>query len=566
VTAGSAAPMRSQASALRHEYARASGWLSSREPARVLLVFVLAQWAIVLGIFIEVRHAGWLFYQGGDQLWYYTTAWVLVHGHLPWPGVGYLWSIFLAPFALVGGANLLATLPAIILVNVVVLLPATLFALWGIAQRIGGRVFAYWVLTVWLVVPPVGILYTNAGYHQKYTELLLPQGFGLTAMADFPAMAASTIAVYFVAKAVLDERPSLVDALAGGIAAGAAIAVKPSASILLAGPALAFVFTRRVRPAAVFAVGVLPAAVTLALWKWRAYGHVPIGSAAGHAGTASLAPLLAVAVHLPSLSWSHLSHEFDLLREHFWSGRLIQWFVVAGVIGLARRSRPAVLLVAGWFGMYVIVKGTYLYASIEDGSLERLMIPAFPAFILLLASIPMLAPGIRRKPPGDARASLRISPRAKLSFVIASLLATGVVPFVAIAAVAPERSTHLHEAFLQQPPIPIDIDLGLSATPTPDGVALRWRAQHPAGGPVFFHIYRTDPSQPSFGKCVDARAASRCFALISDVHVVKAGSRFLDHAPPGRWSYRIGLAANWLDDPTGGDVYLLSRQVTVSVP
>jgi hypothetical protein len=32
------------------------------------------------------------------------------------------------------------------------------------------------------------------------------------------------------------------------------------------------------------------------------------------------------------------------------------------------------------------------------------------------------------------------------------------------------------------------------------------------------------------------------------------------------WTYRIGISANWLDDPHFGDVYVFSRPVTVSVP
>jgi hypothetical protein len=36
-----------------------------------------------------------------------------------------------------------------------------------------------------------------------------------------------------------------------------------------------------------------------------------------------------------------------------------------------------------------------------------------------------------------------------------------------------------------------------------------------------------------------------------------------DRPGPGRWTYRVGLSSNWLDDPTQGDVLLLSEPVTV---
>ena len=81
-------------------------------------------------------------------------------------------------------------MPAIVVLNVVVLMPVAMAALYGIGARIGGRVFGYWCLLLWVIVPFLGVLYTNTGYHQRYTELTLPQGFGLTAMSDFPTMVA----------------------------------------------------------------------------------------------------------------------------------------------------------------------------------------------------------------------------------------------------------------------------------------------------------------------------------------------------------------------------------------
>ena len=34
----------------------------------------------------------------------------------------------------------------------------------------------------------------------------------------------------------------------------------------------------------------------------------------------------------------------------------------------------------------------------------------------------------------------------------------------------------------------------------------------------------------------------------------------------GTWTYRIGVAANYLDDAEGGDVFVVSRPATVKVP
>ena len=38
-------------------------------------------------------------YSGGDDSWYYTSAWVLGHGHVPQGSIGYGYSFLLAPLA-----------------------------------------------------------------------------------------------------------------------------------------------------------------------------------------------------------------------------------------------------------------------------------------------------------------------------------------------------------------------------------------------------------------------------------------------------------------------------------
>src|SRR5205085_6047745 len=215
----------------RNAVTRGARFVEALPASRVIAAFIAVEWLAVLATGLVVRHAGWIYYQGGDQLWYYTLGWALGHGHLTQTPVGYGWSFLLAPIALVAGPNLVSAFPAIILLNVLVLMPAAMLALYGIASRIGGRLFGYWALALWILVPLLGIKYTDAGYHQRYTELTLPQGFGLTGQADFPMMVASVVAVYFCMRVLFDERPQLFHALAGGLTGGAAVAIKPSAGL-----------------------------------------------------------------------------------------------------------------------------------------------------------------------------------------------------------------------------------------------------------------------------------------------------------------------------------------------
>jgi hypothetical protein len=39
-----------------------------------------------------------------------------------------------------------------------------------------------------------------------------------------------------------------------------------------------------------------------------------------------------------------------------------------------------------------------------------------------------------------------------------------------------------------------------------------------------------------------------------------------DQPGPGTWWYAVGMMANWLDDETKGDVLIVSRPVSVTVP
>jgi hypothetical protein len=527
--------------------------------AVVLGTAIGLQWIFVVGLAVVVRHHGWIYYQGGDQLWYYTGGWALTHGQLVQPLVGYLWSALLAPVAAVAGPNLANAYPAIIVFDVVILLPAALLALYGTARLIAGRAFAYGTLVVWLALPLVGIRFADAGYHQRFTELILPQAYGLTAMADFPTMVAAIVSAYFCARVLFLTRPDLLDAAAAGIAAGAAIAIKPSTALFLAGPLLAFACTRLFRPAAVFVVALLPAVLTLALWKYRGYGYLPVVHSS--AGVRLAAGSALVALHVPQYAhfdWGHFTAQLDQLREHFWSGRLIEWFVVAGLIALGRCSLRALALVGGWFAAFVIVKGGYSQAGIEDSSLLRILIPTFPAFAIMVASLPYLIPGARRRHDAPVRTE-RLSRRVRIGAIALGLLVTALAPLAAIGAATPLRSTP-SAVVIQQPLIPAGVDLGLRARRSGARVRLRWTPQKPSGGSVFFHVFRSPAAAPF--SCSTVTPAEQCtFSGAHDLGTTRK-TVFVDTPGPGAWQYRVGVAANWLNDPTQGDVYVLSAPTT----
>jgi hypothetical protein len=526
----------------------------------VVGAFVLAEWAITLGLGITVRHNGWIYYQGGDQLWSYTTAWLFGHGISPQPLVGYLWSILLVPVSLVSGPDIANAYPAIVLFDVLVLTPIALLALYGTARLIAGRLFAYWVLLLWLFVPLIGIAYTNTGYHQRYTELLLPQGFGLTAMTDFPTMVASLVAAYCCARIVFAHDRSIVTAVAAGLAAGASLGLKPSNALFLFGPPLALVFARRVSTIGWFLAGLAPSVLVLALWKYRGYGDLPILN--GAAATRDAAGLQVVALHVPHyvhFNWQHFTNQLDLLREHFWSARLIEWCVIAGMIGAARRSWATFVFIGGWFAAFALVKGSASETTIEDTNLLRILIPAAPAFVLLLACLPFIVPGVtRRLSTGQERVRSLARPTAYAAMAAAGLI-TVVIPAAVIGAATPLHGPAPAAIAVQQPPLPADLDLGVHAKRRRGGATVvSWRPQHAAGGTLFYHVFRAPLASPLYSCPPPPGAAEQCYLQATDLGAVH-GSTFVDRsAGRAHWRYVVGLSANWLDDVAFGDVYGLS--------
>ena len=117
-----AAALPSSLEAVGRRLRRAHELVGSLSPRKALAALIVVQWLAVAALALTVKHNGWLYYAGGDQLWHYTGAYLLAHGHLPATFVGYGWSILLLPVAAVAGPNLASALPAIVLFNTVVLL------------------------------------------------------------------------------------------------------------------------------------------------------------------------------------------------------------------------------------------------------------------------------------------------------------------------------------------------------------------------------------------------------------------------------------------------------------
>ncbi|TML21773.1 MAG: NAD-dependent epimerase/dehydratase family protein, partial [Actinobacteria bacterium] len=259
-------------------------------PRTVLATLAGAQIVATIVLALRVQHNGWVYYQGGDQIWFSTTGWLLGRQQLAPTVSSYLWPLVQAPITWVTGPTYVQLLPVLVVLNVAVLGPIGLLCVYAIAARIGGRLLGYWGALLWVVAPYAAIPLFVERYHEKWTEQFLPQATGLTAMADYPSMIVVLAAALFVARSLSPGRIS--DAALAGLFLGAAGGLKPPNLLVGVGAALAYALARRWREALAFAAAVAACLLVLAFWKERSLGALPlfaVGQARLAAGAAPVA-------------------------------------------------------------------------------------------------------------------------------------------------------------------------------------------------------------------------------------------------------------------------------------
>jgi hypothetical protein len=525
-------------------------------PLYVLSGLVALQWVLVAALAVTVRHNGWIYYMGGDQLWHYTGAYLIAHGQLAPTYVGIGWSTLLAPLTWILGPNLVSALPVVVLFNTLVLLPIGLLCMYGIGERIAGRLFGYWVALLWVFIPFSGIPYALHGYHQKWTELTMPQLLGLGAMSDFPSMIALVAGAYLCLRA-LDER-HWIFAAGAGFAVGYALAIKPSNSVFLVAPALLFLIWRW-RLLVPFALGLAPCLAALAFWKVTGQGNLPWRTT-GSAQRIAIGPGFTHR-YLGDNTWTQLHNNLLQLREFMWSDRLLEFLPVAGIAALLIRNRRAGVFVGSWFAVFLLLKGTYINSRVEDATFWRLMMPAFPAFVVLAASVPLLIPSMRARPPVPK--PWRTPKRVVVAVCAALVALVSLFPIALVAATKPIRGSNADAFVLGNTLVPTTGAFHPRARVADGSVRLGWDPVRSRAGATTYTIYRRSGPVDVF--CGPIRNAPDLCTLYSDVVGTSRGTSFVDHPPKGAWAYRVGMTANWLDDPHAGDVYMFSRPLTVKV-
>ena len=322
---------------------------------------------------------------------------------------------------------------------------------------------------------------------------------------------------------------------------------------------------RRWRGGVIFALALTPSVLVLAFWKDKGLGYIPAVSPE----EIRLASSVALSVDLDryvELDFDHWQRQMDHLREFFWSARVAQWAPIAGALAVLRVGRtPIAALLAGWLAAFLVVKGFSPRADIQANTFWRLLMPAWPAYLLLFASIPLLVPTVARRlgerlaPPTEPRISRR--------WIGVVAIATVLVPAAATVASSPIEPPAppalVQESGTATILTPVDTSIALAATPTEAGTQLAWTVPDAWRADVFYRVYRSDGSDPDTVCTTEANVSWSCYLKAEAIGTTR-DLTFLDPSLLPRATYRVGVGTNWADDPDQGDVFVLSPEVVAT--
>lgn len=340
------------------------------QPWSVLVPLVVLEW---LGTLVEARripHNGWLWGRGRTETLHSTTAWLLAHDHIPHVVAGYGWAVVLAPFTWLTGPTSAGLLPYVIVAQVLFLVPAGAFAVYVLGARSAGALVGYLAATAWTLGPFVGGWYFDL--KPGWQPNVLTQLLGLTTRPELPAAVVLAFAAVLVLRALDEGRRD--DAALAGIAAGLAVTIVPANVAFLVAPVAALGVSRRWRLLGWFGVGLIPAAVGMAVWSEASVGHLS---------------LLLPPTHY---SWTLFVRNWQLMLYSAWSARLLHWVALAGVIALAKRSPVRAVLFGTWVAAYAAAVGANTGLRSDRMAFFHFFVGGLPALCVLVGALPLLWP------------------------------------------------------------------------------------------------------------------------------------------------------------------------------
>jgi hypothetical protein len=257
----------------------------------------------------------------------------------------------------------------------------------------------------------------------------------------------------------------------------------------------------------------------------------------------------------------HWRIQMDQLREFFWSARLAELAPFAGLLAVIRARRGAIaVLLGGWLGAFILVKGFNENADIQANTFWRLLMPAWPAYLLLFASIPLLIPTLIR------RLGPRFAPPAngpiRARWIALAVVLTVIVPTAATAAssrISPPTPAIVPETPSGDILTPVDKSIAVTAKRAGNGEQLSWR-DGPWAGDVFYRVFRSTRAHGDL-LCTTSNSVAWVCHFEGEQIGQTRDHVFVDPNPPRGATYRIGVGTNWANDPELGDVFAFSPLV-----
>ena len=539
--------------------------LTAVRPVPVLAALVALQLAQALYFGFRTPHNGWIWYSGGDATSYWTEQWALGHLELPRAVVGYALPVFYAWVPLVAGPALVNGAAVIVILQVALLVPLALIFFWLLADRLFGRVYAWAAAALWVAGPLLLLHGFVPNYHWVFDQLFLaPHWFGFANMADLPSVVAVLACAWLTLRA-FDTRSST-DAVLAGLLGGLTLAVKPSNGFFVPAVAVLLLGGRRCREAGLWTAGVIPALVTLTLWKARGLGYLPITSSSYehlHLAAGAHPVAFSASRYLP-FNLRHLYDELQNLREVFWSLRFLEFLGVAGLFGVIRKAPLRGLFVAVWFVGYCVVKASSSRSDFPSATFFRLAEPGLPAYILLVVGVAFCLPRLGRRlaspAPLPAAAARRLDVR-RLAPAVALL---ALIPLALVLAA--RNPTTMKAAFdgnvVQE--APLTNALHLRDVRNRNGtITLSWRTPDVGSTKPGYVVYMTGDYLDN-GCHPPANGALVCkLDTMQRVGTTQANSFTLTNpalVSQSRW-FRVALVASYQPWNANGDLMLVSGPV-----
>jgi hypothetical protein len=375
---------------------------------RLFVTTVGVQWLVTAGIALAASRTGSLY---GDPAIAGSTvdaASSVAHGTLPQTAAP-LYPLFLAPLASL--TTRLQTVSSVVTtLSLVILAPIASYCFLAIARRVAGSIYAAAAAAVWLLGPVAAVPLFEPKYRDTYVDDVLPTLYGLTIHPAYVAMVLSLAAAVLGLRAMAGAPRA---AFVAGLIAATAIACLPLAAGVAGGIVLGLAVARRWRGLVEAIAGLAAAVAPTLIWRHRVLGDATI--TLGHP------------------SWLGFQASMAGVRENFWSNRLLQWLPLAGALGMFRVARPAAAMITGWLAVATVL-GVATLPPFDGGRFFVELIPAWPAYALLIAAIPALVPTLVRRlgsrPKGDSRVVAISRAAASAVFVLAVLVPVALATLV----------------------------------------------------------------------------------------------------------------------------------------